>query len=208
MVDLEKALIHLRQDAVMAELIEKFPVPLRAEAEVTDVFVDLVESIISQQLLVRVADVIMARIYNLVPKHQLTPESILAVDPEALRACGVSYAKIKYIRSAADAALSGLVNFAGLKTKNDEEVVAELIQIVGVGQWTAEMLLMFSLQRPDVFSVGDLGLRTAIFKLYGIERENRVAMLELSERWSPYRTLASRYLWANLENTPKINDAG
>jgi DNA-3-methyladenine glycosylase II len=100
------------------------------------------------------------------------------------------------------------VDFAGLKNKNDEEVIAELVQIVGVGQWTAEMLLMFSLQRPDIFSVGDLGLRSAISKLYGIDRENRAAILELSQQWSPYRTLASRYLWASLENTPKINEAG
>jgi DNA-3-methyladenine glycosylase II len=112
------------------------------------------------------------------------------------------------MRSAADAALSGLVDFEALASRTDEEVAVELLQIVGVGQWTAEMLLIFSLGRPDVFSVGDLGIRTAISRLYGIDREDRAAMAKLAEKWSPYRSLACRYLWASLENKPVMQKAG
>src|SRR5690606_34952945 len=122
----------------------------------------LIGSIISQQLSVKVADVIEERVYKLLPGRQLLPSHILAMETEDLRACGVSYAKVKYMKSAAEAAVSGYVNFAKLPQLSDEDVIAELIKIHGVGKWTAEMLLIFGLHRPDVFSIGDLGLRTAV----------------------------------------------
>lgn len=194
---------HLAHDPVIASLIKQLPKPADIAAD-RDPFIELVESIVSQQLSVKVAAIITERLYNLLPDRQMTPQNILNLDQEAVRACGISYAKIRYIRSTADAALSGLVDFPNLRSKSDDEVVAELVQIVGVGQWTAEMLLIFCLGRPDVFSVGDLGIRTAISKLYAINREDRAAMVKLAEQWSPYRSLACRYLWASLNNTPIV----
>jgi len=201
--DIESALNHLNNDPVMAELIKLHDQPAWRTPEITDIFADLVGSIISQQLSVKVADVIEARVYNLLPKQQLTPEAILSLDTEAVRACGVSYAKIRYMKSAAEASVSELVDFEALPQLPDDDVIAELIKIHGVGKWTAEMLLMFSLQRPDVFSVGDLGLRTAVSKLYGVERTDLPAIESIASQWSPYRSVASRYLWMSLDNAPK-----
>lgn len=196
---MSKPLKYLSQDPVMARLIKQHPQPA-AILSGGDPFVELVESIISQQLSVKVAKVLTGRVYALLPNQQLTPQAILNLDQEAIRGCGISYAKIRYIRSTADAALSGLVDFKNLDKKSDAEIVAELVQIVGVGQWTAEMLLIFCLGRPDIFSVGDLGLRSAISTLYGLDREDRATIVKLAERWSPYRSLACRYLWMSLDN--------
>lgn len=202
---MEDALTHLSQDPIMDRLIQQYPKPADIAAN-RDPFVELVESIISQQLSVKVAAIITERLYALLPNRALTPQHILDVDQEAIRACGISYAKIRYIRSTSDAALSGLVDFKNLYKKSDSEVVSELVQIIGVGQWTAEMLLIFCLGREDVFSVGDLGIRTAISKLYGIDREDRISMIKLATQWSPYSSLACRYLWASLNNTPIIEE--
>src|SRR5690606_7388660 len=103
--------------------------------------------------------------------------------------------KVRYVKSAADAALSGLIDFTNLKNISDQEAIAELVQIAGVGQWTAEMLLIFSLGRPDVFSIGDMGLRNAVAALYGLDKKDLPAITKLAEQWSPYRSLACRYLW-------------
>lgn len=194
---------HLSQEPTLAKVIASYP-PLKDLQPSRDIFADLVSSIISQQLSVKVADVILQRVRALLPNDAITPQTILKADQEALRACGMSYAKIRYVRSSADAALSGLVDFEKLPEKSDEQAVAELVQISGVGQWTAEMLLIFSLARPDVFSIGDLGLRSAVSKLYGVDREDRVKILKISEQWSPYRSLACRYLWKSLDNKPGI----
>jgi DNA-3-methyladenine glycosylase II len=202
--DTNKALEFLKQsDTVMSQLIAQHAAPAWREQHHIDLFTDVVESIVSQQLSVKVADVITARLYNLLPDKSIAPAAILSLDVEAMRACGLSYAKIKYMKSAAEAAETGSVDFDNLPHKTDQEVIAELITIHGVGKWTAEMLLIFSLQRPDVFSVGDLGLRTAVARLYGVDRANRAAIETIAARWSPYRSLASRYLWKSLDNEPK-----
>ena len=186
----------------MAKLIDTWPAPAWRDPEDIDLFAEVVSSIISQQLSVKAADTIEARLYNLLSKKQLSPQNILNLDPEAMRACGISYAKIKYIQSAAHAALTKEVNFNNLTNLSDEDVVAELIKIHGVGKWTAEMLLIFSLQRPDIFSIGDLGLRTAVANLYSVERSDLPAIQSIAQSWAPYRSLASRYLWLSLNNAP------
>jgi DNA-3-methyladenine glycosylase II len=202
------SIAHLQQDPVMAELINNHHLPqLSPSTDGAAIFQFLFESIISQQLSVKVADVITARVYGLLPDGLATPQAILGLDQEQIRDCGVSYAKIRYIRSAADAAVSGLVDYQNLLNQSDEAVIAELTQIVGVGRWTAEMLLIFGLGRPDVFSVGDLGLRNAVAKLYGLDRDDRSGIAQFAEQWSPYRSLASRYLWASLNNTTVIQKA-
>jgi DNA-3-methyladenine glycosylase II len=202
MFDIPTAVTHLRNDPIMSGLIDSYDPPAWRDQRTVNLFTDLIESIISQQLSTKVADVILARVYQLLPQHQFTPRAVLELETETVRACGVSYSKIRYFKAVAQAALDGSVDFDHLDQLTDEEVVASLTQIVGVGPWTAEMMLIFSLHRPDVFSVGDLGLRTAVSKLYGIDREDRVAILGVSRQWSPYRSLASRYLWLSLNNSP------
>lgn len=201
--ELRAAQSHLRNDPIMAQLIATHELTTLPQSHEINLFSELITSIISQQLSVKVASVIEQRVINLLPDKEITPQNLTAIDAESLRACGVSYAKIKYMQSASAAALTGLVDFAALDQKSDEDVVAELVQIHGVGKWTAEMLLIFSLGRPDVFSIGDLGLRTAVSRLYGVERTDLSAIEAIASQWSPYRSTASRYLWKSLDNSPK-----
>lgn len=127
------------------------------------------------------------------------PSQILAMEDQKIREAGISFQKISYIKSIADAFVSDLIDKEKIKNMTDEEVVEALTQIRGVGKWTAEMTLIFTLNRPDVFSIGDLGLRNAITRLYGII--DREEMLKLSEKWQPYRSTACWYLWRSLENS-------
>jgi DNA-3-methyladenine glycosylase II len=119
-----------------------------------------------------------------------------------LRAVGLSTAKTKYVKSLAQAIEERSLDLEDLRTKSDEEVITELIKIKGIGRWTAEMFLIFTLHRTDVFSVGDLGLRTAVARLYTIDRDNLSEIQKISEQWSPYRSFAARYLWKSLDNEP------
>lgn len=127
-----------------------------------------------------------------------TPQEVLEMPDETIRTAGISFQKISYIKSVADAFVSDLIDTEKIKTMTDEEVIAALTQIRGVGKWTAEMILIFTLKRPDIFSIGDLGIRNAITKLYGITDQKE--MLSLSEKWKPYRSNACWYLWRSLEN--------
>lgn len=162
-----------------------------------DYFLDLVEIITGQQLSMTAAKSIFNRFLSLYPQSA-TPESVLATLDEKLRSIGFSTSKVGYVKNIATAVSSGLdlKNFDNL---SDEEIIKELTKIKGIGPWSVEMFLIFSLKRPDVFSIGDLGLRTAIEKLYGLEREDKKAIMILAETWRPHRTLACRLLWASLE---------
>lgn len=185
------------KDPVLRKLVKKYPAPqFKDKSEF--LFEELVESIISQQLSVKAADTIFMRFKNLFGKKFPSPKIVLKTDDEKLRTCGISYAKISYIKSVANAFVSDLIDIEKIRKQTDEEVIEELIQIKGVGRWTAEMILIFTLNRPDVFSIGDLGLRNAITKHYGIT--DKKEMLKLSENWKPYRSTACWYLWRSLEN--------
>ena len=128
---------------------------------------------------------------------------ILGKDDETIRGAGLSYAKVSYVKSIAKAFVSDLIDVEKIKNQTDEEVIIELTKIKGIGRWTAEMILIFTLKRPDVFSIGDLGLRNAITKLYGIT--DRKEMSSLSENWRPYRSTACWYLWRSLENKSEVD---
>lgn len=162
-------------------------------------FLSLTESIISQQLSVKVADVIFARFENLFPEKQVTPEQVLLIDTEKMREVGMSYAKAKYVKAIAQHVLDSPLMFEQFDEMSDEDIIADLIQIKGVGRWTAEMFLMFTMGREDIFSYGDLGLRNAIKKLYGVEEVTPETASAIVSLWSPYKTYASRYLWKSLE---------
>lgn len=184
-------------DPILKKLTKQYPAP-KFEDRSSFLFYELIESIISQQLSVKAADTIFGRFKNLFGNKFPTPSQVLTMDDDKLRSCGISFAKISYVKSVANAFVSDLIDIEKIKKQSDEEVIEELTQIKGVGRWTAEMILIFTLKRPDVFSIGDLGLRNAITKLYGIT--DRKDMVKLSENWKPHRSTASWYLWRSLEN--------
>lgn len=193
-----KSIEDMFSDPVMQKLVREYPKP-HFQDRSEFLMRQLTESIISQQLSVKAADTIFERFVGLFPNGDFpTPEMILSMDDEKIRSAGLSYAKIRYIKSVADAFLSDLLDIEKIRKQSDEEVISELTQIKGIGRWTAEMILISTLNRPDVFSVDDLGLRNAITRLYGIS--DRKEMLTLSETWKPYRSTACWYLWRSQEN--------
>jgi DNA-3-methyladenine glycosylase II len=159
----------------------------------------LCNAIISQQLSVKAARTIHLRFLELFADNQPTPELLLALDKEVLRQVGISYQKAGYLQNVSGFFVQhSSTVVATLQHAPIEEVVETLTQIKGIGKWTAEMFTMFTLGRSDVFSIGDLGLRNAMKSLFGIM--DNPAMIEKAEEWSPYRTVASWYLWRSLEN--------
>jgi DNA-3-methyladenine glycosylase II len=187
-------------DPIMQQLAEKYP-PLSFEGRSSDLMQALIRAVIGQQLSFKAARTIYLRFLELFkPKAFPTAKQILATEDEQLRSVGLSYAKVSYVKSIANAFVSDLIDSEKVAKQSDEDVIAELTQIKGIGRWTAEMVLIFTLRRPDVFSIDDLGVRNAITKLYGIT--DRKAMTELSEKWTPHRSSACWYLWRSLENAP------
>jgi DNA-3-methyladenine glycosylase II len=194
-------------DEVLAGLIEAYGV-LPSEREGRpgrdDHYGALLRSIINQQLSISAARAIYTRLLERYGGRPPTPEEVLADDPAELQAAvRLSRAKVGFLRSLAEHVLSGELELARLHELPDEQVMTELVAVKGIGEWTAHMFLMFHLERPDVLAVGDLGVRRAIERAYGLpELPDRETMERLGERWRPYRTLACRYLWRSLENEP------
>jgi DNA-3-methyladenine glycosylase II len=164
----------------------------------------LVRSIVGQQLSVFAARAIYGRLTARFGGRAPSPEEILADDPEELRtSAGLSHAKVGFLRSLAEHVISGDLELDRLDRLGDEEVIAELVAVKGLGLWTAQMFLMFHLDRPDVLPVGDLGIRRAIERAYGLPALPDAETIErIGEPWRPYRTLACRYLWRSLRNEP------
>lgn len=158
-----------------------------------DLFFALVQSMVSQQLAMRAAEVIFARVVKLL--GEISAANVLAADPVALRGCGLSGRKVEYLRGIATALQAGAIDFKQLATRPDDEVIADLITLKGVGVWTAEMLLIFALGRKDVLSFKDLGIRRGLMTLYGLESLSEDDFAQYRRRISPYGTLASLYLW-------------
>ncbi len=195
---------HLKKsDPVLKAVIEG--VRLKELTFTRGRFEALVEAIVSQQLSVKAADTIFGRFAALTPGGKFpTPKQVLALPSPRMRKCGLSKMKVSFIKDLARKVLDGTVDFKKMDSWSDEEVMEHLMRVKGIGRWTAEMFLIFSLGRDDIFSYGDLGLRNAIRKLYNMRAhltEKRARALAV--KWSPYRSLASRYLWASLKNTPQ-----
>jgi DNA-3-methyladenine glycosylase II len=200
---------HLRRaDPVIAGLIDGFGGPLVQEPDrrgrPAEHYGALVRSITGQQLSVKAAASIWGRLLERFDGHTPTPEQILADNPEELRqACGFSRAKVTYLRSLAEHVLSGEIELDRLDELPDGEVIRELTAVKGIGEWTAHMFLIFTLHRPDVLPTGDLGVRNAAMRAYGLDAPPPPADLEiLAEPWRPYRTRACLYLWRSLDNEP------
>jgi DNA-3-methyladenine glycosylase II len=175
----------------------------RQEERPADTYGALLRAIVGQQLSTKAARTIYLRVLDLCGGSAPSPEQLLAVSEENLRACGLSGRKTEYVRDLARHVLSGELELDRLEELEDEEVIEEIIAVRGLGRWTAEMFLLFHLQRPDVLSGGDLGIRKAIQIEYGLEEmPTPTRVLEIGEAWRPYRSLASLYLWESLAAVP------
>jgi DNA-3-methyladenine glycosylase II len=201
---LTKAMAHLRSiDPILAVLIDRIgPCTLAAVSQGPnsgDLLAVLAESILHQQLSTKVAQVIHQRFLTLFPEG-LTAQTLLETPAETLRSVGLSRQKIAYLHSLAHHSSVGLPSLKALADLDDEAIIQVLTPIRGVGRWTVQMLLMFRLLRPDVLPVDDLGIRTAIQRLYGLaELPKAKAMTAIAAPWQPWRTVACWYLWRSLE---------
>ena len=200
MQDLNKAISHLKKDSTLSGLITKFGVldyPVSHNH-----FESLVESIIGQQLSGKAADTIYNRFLTLFPKGKFTAQLILDLDLSLIRACGTSWAKARSLHDLSQKHLNGTLQLNKLHKMSDEEVIEHLIKVKGIGKWTAEMKLMFALQRPDILPLDDVGIQNAFVKHYNLNRKHKslkTKMQKIALAWSPYRTVACWYLWKSLD---------
>lgn len=197
--DRVRAVQHLRrQDHVLRGVIEQAgPLLLKSTGKGYAV---LVQSIISQQISTAAAATIGQRLRHLAAGSELTAEVVAELSDEQLKAAGISPQKLSYLRDLTRCTLEGVISFRRISRASDEAAIEELIQVCGIGRWTAQMYLIFSLGRPDVFAPDDLGLRNAMQRLYGLEEKlGRPELERLAERWRPWRSAASWYLWRSLE---------
>lgn len=194
---------HLHKDKKLKTIISA---PLEVLPLRRNIALKLIGSIMSQQLSVKVAAVIYKRFLQLYGGKEPKPQQILDTPPETLRAIGLSNAKVSYVHNVARFVIAEKLTDAKLHKLGNDEVIAYLTQIKGVGRWTVEMLLMFYLGREDVFACDDLGLQQAMNKLYKLDTADKKAyrakLMKLSEKWAPYRTHACRYLWAWKDAVP------
>lgn len=192
---MREAEVHLCQsDPIMADLIEQHG-PCSLPERPFEPFHTLTTSIISQQLSAKAADTIERRVAQLVPSPFL-PVDMLRVSTEQLRAVGLSLRKAAYIHELAGRVIDGRLSFEALASTDDESVIAALVEIPGIGRWTAEMFLIFGLKRPNVLALDDVGLQRAVRLLYG----DCCALAHLSPAWRPFSTVASWYLWRHLDS--------
>jgi len=197
---------HLSKDKKLKKLVEAAePHQLKKRKNICTY---LCASIMSQQLSTKVADVIYKRFIALYGGKEPLPQQILDTPFEQLRGIGLSNAKVSYVKNVAQFEIEKGMDPKKLRKMDNEEVIAYLTEIKGVGRWTVEMLLMFALGREDVFAVDDLGIQNAMIKLYKLDNSDkkqlREKMLKVSAKWSPYRTYACVHLWRWKDNAPVV----
>lgn len=195
---------HLSKDKKLAKLVVNHkPFELKFHKNIC---LRLCASIMSQQLSTKVANVLHRRFLEIYEGKEPTPEQIVATPFERLRAIGMSNAKTQYVLNVAQFAIDHKLDDKKLKKMSNEEIIELLTQIKGVGKWTVEMLLMFTLGREDIFSIDDYGIQMAMIKLYKLDNSNkklfREKLLKISSKWSPYRTYACLHLWHWKDNAP------
>ena len=193
-------------DPVMARLIDEHGAVVRRDLKRErpgDAYGALLRSIVGQQLSTKAARTIYGRMLELFDGHAPTPKQLLAADPDAIRAAGLSRPKIAYLRDLAQHVEDGELELERLHDLPDEDVIEQLTAVKGIGDWSAHMFLMFHLGRPDILPVGDLGIRNAVKAQYRLRKLPDPKRLErIARPWRPYRTLACLYLWSSLDNTP------
>jgi DNA-3-methyladenine glycosylase II len=193
-------------DPVMERLVDDHGAIVRNDLKRErpgDAYGALLRSIVGQQLSTKAAATIYGRMLELFGGHAPSPKQLLAVDPDKIRAAGLSRPKISYLRDLADHVEKGELELEHLDELPDEEVIEQLTAVKGIGEWSAHMFLMFHLGRPDVLPVGDQGIRRAVQVQYRLRKIPDPKRLETIARpWRPYRTLACLYLWSSLDNKP------
>lgn len=197
---------HLKSnDPILAPVIERYgPCDIRPHK---NYYQELVDSIISQQLSVHAARAIEGRFRDLFGGKFPTAEQILTTDVETLRSIGFSRAKGTYVLDLAQHIVDGKVKFDHLDGLSNDEVIAELVQVKGIGEWTVHMFLMFCMGRLDVLPVGDLGIKNGIVKLYKlsiIPAPDEIRAIAAKNNWHPYESVASWYIWQSLDNKPAV----
>ena len=193
----------MRRDPVMRELMRRYGACGLADSQHSDPYKALVNAIMSQQLSTKAAATIARRFDELFGGKFPTPAQVIAMPEDRLRSVGLSGMKVSFIRDLAQRVHDGSLPLRAFDKMSDEDVVAELTKVKGIGRWTAEMFLMFRLHRPDVLPVGDLGIVNAIKKAYRLRKTpTPKRMMRIGEAWRPYRSVACWYLWASLENEP------
>lgn len=203
---MDKPLAHLSaNDSVLAKLISQYPPPEFVKHG--NYYQELVDSIISQQLSVKAARAIEGRFKDLFDGNFPSPEQILSRDVEEFRGVGLSYAKGRYVQDLAQKIIDGEVQFDTIDSLSNDEIIAELTKVKGIGEWTVHMFLMFCMGRLDVLPVGDLGIRNGVTKLYEFDHvvsPDEVREIATKQNWQPYESVASWYVWQSLENVPSI----
>jgi DNA-3-methyladenine glycosylase II len=193
-------------DPVMARLIDEHGALVREDLKRDrpgDAYGALLRSIVGQQLSTKAARTIYGRMLELFDGHAPTPQQLLAVDPDRIRAAGLSRPKIQYLRDLAQHVEDGELELDRLDELTDDEVIEQLTAVKGIGDWSAHMFLMFHLRRPDVLPVGDQGIRNAVKTQYRLRKMPDAKRMEkIARPWRPYRTLACLYLWSSLDNQP------
>lgn len=192
-------------DPVLGRLLDTHGEPDVDGRPRRDHYAALVRSIVGQQLSVKAARAIHDRLVAYFDGREPTPEEILTADPEEMRAaCGLSRAKVSFLRSLAEHVEGRSLDLDRLDALGEDEIIAELTAVKGIGEWSAHMFLMFQLKRPDVLAVGDLGVRRAVERAYGLpDLPSAAELIELAEPWRPHRTAACLLLWHSLDNVPK-----
>ena len=201
---LDAAQKHLAaNDSKLAVIIaERGPATLKPHR---DYYAELVSGIVGQQLSVKAAATIWRRVLDLFDGHLPTPEQLLKIDAEKIRAAGVSYPKIRYMKDLAQHIIDGRLDMAHISSLPNEEVIEQLTAVKGIGEWSAHMFLIFSLGRLDILPVGDLGIRKAAMDLYDLPvlpGREALEVLARKNNWHPYESVAAWYLWASFDNKP------
>ena len=191
------------RDPVLRDLMRRQGECGLSRVQHEDPFKALVHAIVSQQLSSRAAATILRRFDALFPAGLPTPAAVARLGDEEVRAVGISRQKLAYVRDLCGRIEGGSLDLARLQGLADEDVIATLTQVTGIGRWTAEMFLMFRLHRPDVLPVGDLGIQRAVQRAYGLRKPpTPERLVRIGAPWRPYRSVACWYLWASLNNAP------
>lgn len=210
MKDAQTALAHFESvDPIMAGLARRAlasadPPLLRKPVRPELYFYELAESIVSQQLSTKAASTIWGRFVDLV--GAVTPDNVLKTEHEQMRSCGLSNAKASYVRGLAQMLIDNQLDLTGLDKLDNEAVIERLTTVKGIGRWSSEMFLMFTLGRADVFSTGDLGLVRAAEMAYKKRSLSPAQLEKLSKKWSPHRTFAALVLWHSRDNAPLMEE--
>ena len=191
----------MRRDPVLAPIIKQHRGRSLLDAPVVDPFSALVRTITAQQISTKAAATIHGRLVALMPEGVATPAALISITDDQLRGAGLSRQKCAYLRDLGEKVSSGVLPVHALAELSDDEVIDAIVKVKGLGRWSAEMFLMFRLRRPDVLPVDDLGIVTAIQRLYRLRKKPTPDRIrKIAEPWRPYRTVACWYLWRSLEN--------